>query len=93
MRTKLPAKVEIPRSVNLDLRKLEVIDICIFGDASFIEAGAIVYAGVKQSPGTNQVMLTSNSRLSKKRLTELVVAQVLANLSWNTKLATPNQKN
>ena len=72
---------------------MEVIDICIFGDASFIEAGAIVYAGVKQSPGTNQVMLTSNSRLSKKRLTELVVAQVLANLSWNTKLATPNQKN
>ena len=72
---------------------MEVIDICIFGDASFIEAGAIAYAGVKQSPGTSQVMLTSNSRLSKKRLTELVVAQVLANLSWNTKLATPNQKN
>ena len=92
----LPAKIEVPRSINLKQERVDSIDIHIFGDASLTGISAVTYAIVNQPSGTEQRLLTSKSRLSKKGLRiphlELIAAQMVANLTENIKSAIPNHK-
>ena len=64
---KLPTKVNMSRAITLGQGVLELIDIYVFGDASLLGTCAVVYAVIRQPPGTKQGLLPTKSRLSEKQ--------------------------
>ena len=80
-------KVNIPKTINLSKKILEMTDIHIFGDASWLEICAGAHAFIRQPSGTKQGLITSKSRLLNKQVTisrlELVAVQIVANLVNN----------
>ena len=95
---KLPAKVNIARTINLGQAVSEMIDIHVLSDASLLGTCVVAYAVIRRlPPGTKQGMIASKSRLSKKQLTiprlELVAAQMAANLADKIRKSLTNYKN
>ena len=84
-------KNEIPRSVALSKESITAVDLHVFGDASIVASCAVVYAVVHQPSVTNQGLVVSKSRISKKNLTipklELLLAHMASNLMENVKTA------
>ena len=90
-KSKLPDIVTVPRSITLHREPIMTIDIHCFGDASKEGCCAAVYVVVHQESGSNQGLLVSNARLSKRNLTiprlELVAAHMVANSLENVREA------
>ena len=80
-------KNEIPRSVALNKESITAVDLYVFGDASAVASFAVFH----QPSITNQGLLFSKSRTSKKNLAiprlELVSAHMVSNLIENVKAA------
>ena len=91
---KLPAKVNIPRTINLGQEVLEMIYIHVFGNVSLLGTCAVAYAVIRQPSVTKQGLIASKSKLSKKQLTisilGLLPAQMVANLANNIQNSLPN---
>ena len=91
MRDTSGLKNEIPRSVALNKESITAVDLHVFGDASIVASCAVVYAVVHQPSVTNQGLVVSKSRISKKNLTiprlELVSIHMASNLIENVKVA------
>lgn len=87
----LPAKVELPRTLAKFEQPINKIDLHVFGDASFDGVSAAVYAAVHQDIGVTQGLITSKSRLAKKKCTmprlELIASHMAANLMENARSA------
>ena len=84
MRDTSSLKNEIPRSLALNKESITAVDLHVFGDASIVASCAVVYAVVHQPSITNQGLVGSKSRISKKNLIiprlELVSAHMASNL-------------
>ena len=82
MRDTLNFKNEIPRSVALK-GSITAVNLHVFGDASIVASYAVVYAVVHEPSATNQGLVVSKSRISKKNLIiprlELVSAHMASN--------------
>ena len=82
---------EIPRLVALNKESITAVDLYVFGDASIVPSCAVVYAIVHQPLVTNQGLVVSKPRISKKNLTiprlELVSANMASNLIEDVKAA------
>ena len=91
MRDTSSLKNEIPRSVALNKESMTAVDLHIFGDAKVVASCVVVYVVVHQSSVTDQGLVVSKSRISKKDLTiprlELVSAHIASNLTENVKAA------
>ena len=91
MRDTLNLKNEIPRSVVLNKESITAVDLHIFDDASMVASCAVVYAVVHHPSVTNQRLVVSKPRISKKKLTiprlKLVSAHMASDLIENTKAA------
>ena len=76
-------KIEIPRSVALNKGSITAVNLHVFGDASIVASYAVVYAVVHEPSATNQGLVVSKSRISKKNLIiprlELVSAHMASN--------------
>ena len=59
-------KNEISRSVALNKESITAVDLRIFGDASITASCGVVYSAVHQQSVTNQGLVVSKSRISKK---------------------------
>ena len=91
MRYTSSLKNEIPRSVVLNKESITTVDLNVFVDASIVASCAVFYAVVHQPSVTNQGLVHSKSRISKKNLIiprlELVSAHMASNLIENVKAA------
>ena len=80
-------KNEMPRSVALNKESITAIDRHFFGDTDIVASCAVVH----QPLVTNQGLVVSKSRISKKNLTiprlQLVSAHMASNLIENVKAA------
>ena len=65
---KLSIKVIIPRTSNLGQEMLEMINIHVSRYASLLGTCEVVYAVIRQPPGTKQGLIASKPRWSKKQL-------------------------
>ena len=66
MRDTSSFKNEIPRSVALNNESIAAGDLHVSGDANVVASCAVVYAVVHQPSVTNQGLVVSKSRISKK---------------------------
>ena len=84
-------KNELQRSVALDKESITAVKFHVFDDASITESCAVVYAVIHQPSITNQGLVVSKSRISKRNLTirrlELVLEHIASNLIENVKPA------
>ena len=84
-------KNELHRSVALDKESITAVEFHVFDDANIAESCAVVYAVIHQPSTTNQGLVVSKSRNSKKNLTirrvELVSEHIASNLIENVKPA------
>ena len=82
-------KNEIPRSVALNKESITAVYLHVFDKANIVASCAIIYAVVRQPSITNQRLVVSKSRISKKKLNipslELVSAYMASNLIENVK--------
>ena len=62
-------KSKISRLVALNKESITTVDLHVFGDASIVASCVVVYAVVHQTSVTNQGLVVSKSRSSKKNLT------------------------
>eukprot|EP00794_Sanderia_malayensis_P020984 gene20984-biopygen15490 len=80
----LPGEVKVPRSIPVTREQITLVELHGFADASILGCCAVVFAVVRQGDNTNQGLLVSKSRLSKKDLTiprlELVSCHMLSNI-------------
>ena len=80
----LPEHVKAPRNIVKHVRKILSIALHTFEDASGKGVSAAVYVVVEQPSGTNQGLVTAESRLVMKGLTiprlELLAGHMAANL-------------
>ena len=87
----LSFKNEIPRSVALKRVTITAVDFHVFGDASLVKRGAVVYAVVHQSSITNQRLVVNKSRIPRKNLIiprlNFFSAHMTSNLIENVKAA------
>ena len=87
----LHQQIEVPRSIPMYNEKIRSVTLHAFADASSKGVCAAVYAVVDQLKGKSQGLLTSKSRLTKKKLTipqlELIATHMATNLLSNVKIA------
>ena len=87
--SRLPERVEVPRSLCAYQEEIEDIVLHSFGDASKDGVAACVYTVVRQASGIKQGLVAAKARLSKKGLTiprlELIAGHMAVNLVINVK--------
>ena len=90
-KTDIVNKVEIPRSLTLELEPITSVDLHIFGDARILVYCAVAHAVVSKPSRANQGLVANKSRLSKKDITiprlDSRAAHMAANLASNIKAA------
>ena len=69
MRDTSSLKSKISRLVALNKESITAVDLHVFGDAIIVASCVVVYAVVHQTSVTNQGLVVSKSRSSKKNLT------------------------
>ena len=83
--------VRVPRSISREIRKVKVIHLHLFADASNIACSAVTIAVIEHSTGVVKGLLTSKSRISKRNTSiarlELVSGQMAANMVKNLMVA------
>ena len=81
----------IPRSVALKKVTITAVDFHVFGDASLVKSGAVVYAIVHQSSITNQRLVVNKSHIARKNFIiprlNFFSAHMTLNLIENVKAA------
>ena len=91
---RLGVQMKIPRCIGWFKEPIKEVELHAFADASNDGVSAALYAVVHQMSGTNQGLLGSKSRLSKKNLTiprlELVAAHMATKLLDSAKQALRN---
>ena len=82
------------QSESRSFRVFYVFVFYVFGDASLLGTCAVAYAVIKQPSGSNNGLISSKSRLSKKQSTiprlELVAVQMAENLAINIRSSLQN---